>query len=56
MTAIPAFWASAGLCRLTGAPSISNSPESGWYTPARIFTMVDLPAPFSPSRAWASPA
>ena len=34
---------------------MSSEPESGWYTPARIFTSVDLPAPFSPSSACASP-
>ena len=56
MTAMPACWAPAGPCRVTGWPSISSSPESGWYTPARIFTMVDLPAPFSPTSACASPA
>src|SRR5262249_55316025 len=33
-----------------------SSPSSGWYTPASILTTVDLPAPFSPSSACASPA
>src|SRR5215472_10363930 len=55
MTAMPASLAAAGLCKATGAPSMSSSPSSGWYTPASIFTMVDLPAPFSPSSACASP-
>src|SRR5882672_3200542 len=32
------------------------SPASGWYTPARIFIKVDLPAPFSPTSACTSPA
>src|SRR3954468_20252885 len=31
-------------------------PSSGVYTPARIFIIVDLPAPFSPTIAWTSPA
>ena len=38
-----------------GWPSMSSSPASGWCTPARIFTSVDLPAPFSPTSACASP-
>src|SRR5258708_15504768 len=37
-------------------PSISIVPESGGCTPKRIFIKVDLPAPFSPIRAWTSPA
>src|SRR5271157_1785426 len=37
-------------------PSISIAPESGGCTPKRIFIKVDLPAPFSPIRAWTSPA
>ena len=28
---------------------------SGWTTPVMILMSVDLPAPFSPSRAWISP-
>src|SRR5215216_2818465 len=56
MTAIPAWRASAGLARRSSRPSSSSRPESGRCTPARIFTRVDLPAPFSPIRAWASPA
>src|SRR5690606_5370338 len=31
-------------------------PSSGWYRPNRIFMRVLLPAPFSPSSAWISPA
>src|SRR5215218_9675144 len=30
-------------------------PASGAWAPDRIFRSVDLPAPFSPSRAWISP-
>src|SRR3979411_1829477 len=32
------------------------SPESAGCAPARIFISVDLPAPFSPTRACTSPA
>src|SRR3954469_21886943 len=32
------------------------APSSGVYTPARVFISVDLPAPFSPTIAWTSPA
>jgi hypothetical protein len=55
MTAIPAARAIAGLCSVTSSEFTSSVPASGWYTPARIFTSVDLPAPFSPTRACASP-
>lgn len=55
MTAIPAARAIAGPCSVTSWPSIAIAPASGWYTPARIFTRVDLPAPFSPTRACTSP-
>src|SRR5579863_947699 len=55
MTAIPAARAAAGSGSVTALPSTSKVPASGWYTPASIFTSVDLPAPFSPTRAWASP-
>ncbi len=30
-------------------------PASGCWAPDRIFSSVDLPAPFSPSSAWTSP-
>ena len=33
------------------APSTSSCPLSGGCTPAKIFTSVDLPAPFSPTSA-----
>ena len=33
-----------------------SSPRSGWWTPVMILMSVDLPAPFSPSSAWTSPA
>src|SRR5487761_2285263 len=35
---------------------MSISPESACSAPARIFINVDLPAPFSPTRASTSPA
>src|SRR5262249_24276131 len=55
MTAMPAAWAAAGPLSTARWPSMSSSPSSGWWTPASIFTTVDLPAPFSPTRACASP-
>ena len=39
-----------------GSPSSRIVPLSGWWTPARILTSVLLPAPFSPTSAWTSPA
>src|SRR6185437_15597459 len=45
----------AGPCRVTCRPLTVSVPLSGWCTPARIFTSVDLPAPFSPSSACTSP-
>src|SRR5580765_1121691 len=56
MIAIPASRASAGPLRRTSCPSMRMTPASGGCTPARIFTSVDLPAPFSPRRAWTTPA
>src|SRR5664279_2078401 len=56
MIEIPAACAAAGPEKLTGTPSSSTVPLSGWCTPARIFTNVDFPAPFSPSSACAVPA
>src|SRR5665647_1890174 len=40
----------------TVCPSSSISPASWGYTPARILTSVDLPAPLSPTSATTSPA
>ena len=56
MVAIPRRWACAGPSSATRCPSISMWPASGVCTPARTLIRVDLPAPFSPSRAWTSPA
>ena len=52
---MPRSSAVRGLAIWTGSPLNRISPASGWYTPARIFIRVDLPAPFSPTRAWTSP-
>src|SRR5579875_615996 len=56
MIAIRAAIAPPGPCRTVGSSFTSSAPVSGWYTPASILTIVDLPAPFSPSSAWHSPA
>ena len=53
---IPCSAASWGERRLTRWPSRLISPESGRYRPASTEQSVDLPAPFSPSRPWTSPA
>src|SRR5690348_13726888 len=53
---MPAAFASAGPANSAAAPLTASEPVSGRCTPASILTMVDLPAPFSPTRACASPA
>jgi hypothetical protein len=40
---------------VTGDPLIKMSPLVGSSSPYRIDINVDLPAPFSPTRAWISP-
>ena len=40
----------------TSLPSISIVPEVSVTTPAITLVSVDLPAPFSPTRAWISPS
>ena len=40
----------------TFLPSTNISPLSLANTPDKIFIRVDLPAPFSPTRAWISPS
>src|ERR1700754_3988255 len=55
MTAMPLLFASPGLVNTTSWPSTRKVPVSGRCTPASILTIVDLPAPFSPTRACASP-
>ena len=51
---IPMPWAiaSAGVAKETSEPLTLMVPSSGFCTPYRIFISVDLPAPFSPTRAW----
>ena len=53
---MPAAFAAAGPGSVTSRPLTLSVPLSGWCTPARIFTRVDLPAPFSPTNACTSPA
>ena len=46
----------AGIGSTTGSPPITSVPPgSGSCTPASTLINVDLPLPFSPSRAWTSP-
>ena len=52
---IPRAIASDGPLIVTADPSSRISPSSGGASPYRMFIRVDLPAPFSPSRAWISP-
>src|SRR4051812_21320258 len=52
---MPAPIASAGEENDSSRPSTSIVPESGFWTPYRIFISVDLPAPFSPTRACTVP-
>ena len=47
--------ATPGSRSTTGAPSTRISPLSGGMSPFMIDSSVDLPAPFSPTRAWTSP-
>src|SRR5579859_240131 len=53
---MPRSSASRGFLSCRRSPRQWISPASGWTMPARIFSSVDLPAPFSPMSAWASPA
>src|SRR5664279_3907854 len=53
---MPAASASRGPAKVTGTPLSAIVPASAWYTPARIFNSVDLPAPFSPASACTFPA
>src|SRR4051794_15786603 len=52
----PCRWASRGRASRTRSPVSSIVPESGCTRPESSFTVVDLPAPFSPSSACTSPA
>ena len=52
---MPAAIASRGEPKVAGRPKTRISPSSWRYRPSSTFMSVDLPAPFSPSRAWTSP-
>src|SRR4051794_28473196 len=52
---MPRPMASAVPLIVTGRPSKVISPVSADSAPERILIRVDLPAPFSPTRAWTSP-
>src|SRR5881397_1259465 len=56
MIAIPAACDCFALSKIASSPSSRSRPPSGRWTPARILTSVDLPAPFSPTRPCTSPA
>jgi hypothetical protein len=51
MATKPSRCAASGSPIRRGSPSTTMSPASGWTTPVRILTRVDLPAPFSPTSA-----
>ena len=53
--AMPLRMACCGLRNTTGPPPSTIAPASGGKWPAKIFTSVDLPAPFSPIKACTSP-
>src|SRR4051812_496099 len=55
MTEMPSFSASRGEWMRAGWLLMKIVPESGRCAPARTRMRVDLPAPFSPMRAWTSP-
>src|SRR5262245_28587463 len=55
MIAMPAACDCFALSKITSSPSRTSRPPSGRWTPARILTSVDLPAPFSPTRPCTSP-
>src|SRR5439155_11535664 len=55
MMAIPDARAADGPDRTVSRPSTTSLPRSGRCTPARIFTSVDFPAPFSPTSPCTSP-
>src|ERR1700674_5851979 len=53
---MPMSSAALGSWNVTGAPLKVIVPLLGAWTPARILTSVDLPAPLSPTNATTSPA
>src|ERR1700722_1611893 len=52
---MPSALAALGLGKRIGAPCQRISPSVGARIPYSILTSEDLPAPFSPSKAWTSP-
>src|SRR5882762_6688850 len=56
MARMPSDRDSAGSIRVTAWPAIASVPASGVSAPVMILISVDLPAPFSPTSAWTSPA
>ena len=52
---MPSARARCGLSIFWRSPSIRMEPASGWATPDRMETRVDLPAPLSPTSASTSP-
>src|SRR5438093_13090320 len=52
----PSLRASAGEPSRLLCPPISTVPSSAWTKPLAIPSNVDFPDPFSPTRAWISPA
>src|SRR6188474_2764782 len=56
MAAMPRDFEMLGEFSVIFKLSSEISPESGTTAPVRILIRVDLPAPFSPTSAWTSPA
>src|SRR5580704_5897466 len=56
MAAMPSARAMLGSLRRTCLPNTVNVPESASRAPVMILMRVDFPAPFSPIKAWTSPA
>ena len=52
----PSCIAARGEADGSRSPAISTVPLSGARLPLAMLSNVDLPDPFSPSRAWISPA
>ena len=48
---MPRAWESLGEEKRTASPNTRKLPASGCVRPESNFTIVDLPAPFSPSSA-----
>src|ERR1700678_4407714 len=56
MMPMPSFWASSGWSSTMSRPSSVIFPLSARSDPAQMRAKVLLPAPFSPIKAWTSPA